>query len=253
MEKELSNIPYEELLRSRILLFGGLSGIAIGIGYIVITVACVIAGFPLPTDATAWVDYLNGKTLIWWIIIWLSIITNILYIPFAYGMYELLKKTHAGMLLVSFSLFALFVVLELSITWSKYPAIIDLVSKYHLSTDSELKLIYLAAIETMSSEFQTVVTSFYMIFIPSIATILASIALFQTKISNRLIAIIGLISGSCNAISSMGGFIYKPLGNLVVLGSFLILFWFMGIGIALLKQRSNLILELNTKYLGDKI
>lgn len=252
MSKIFQAYSNDESYRSRLFLFGGISGIAIGIGYVIITGAYTMAGFPLPTDSLSWINYLNGNFHIWWSIIWLSIITNLLYLPFAYAMYELMKKTHAGMLLISLSLFTLFVVLELSITWSRYPALLDLVAKYQSCSDGEMKSVYLAAIETVSAEFQTNVTTFYMIFVPSVATIFSSIALLQTKFTHKLIALIGLISGGCNAIASMGGIFIKPLGNLVVVGSFLVLFWFIGIGIALLKQRSKLIPDMSADERDNK-
>lgn len=240
MKENISSAPSSELFRSRLFLFAGISGIIIGVGYIVITVLYSLAGFPLPEDAITWVSYLNGKFTLWWIIIWLSIITDILYVSFAYGIYELLKKSHPGLVLLSFSLFTLFMLLELSITWSRYPAILEIVSKYQASPDLELKSMYLASIEAISTEFQTVVTSFYMIFIPSLATIIASVALLKAKSVHRIIPFIGIISGSCNAISSIGGHFSKILDNLVVAGSFLALFWFFGIGLALVKYSIQL-------------
>lgn len=239
------SVSTNDLTKSRLLLIGGISGIAIGIGYIIITIAFIQAGFPLPTDAMSWVNYLPGNYNLWWTIIWLSIITNLLYLPFAYILFELLKNNHFIKLLISLVLFTLFVFLELSITWSKYPALLDLVSRYHSISDGEMKLIHLAAIETVSAEFQTPVTNFYMIFIPSVATILACVAMFKTKLAHKSIVIIGFLSAMCNAFGSMGGVFIKPLGNLVVAGSFFVLFWFVGIGIALLRQRIKLIHEMS--------
>lgn len=244
INKSLS-VSTNDLNKSRLLLIGAISGIAIGIGYIIITIAYTQAGFPLPTDALSWVNYLSGNYNLWWTIIWLSIITNLLYLPYAYTLFELLKINHSVKLLISLILFTLFVFLELSITWSKYPSLLDLVSKYHSVSDGEMKLIYLAAIETVSAEFQTPVTNFYMIFIPSVATILACVAMFQTKLAHKSIVIIGLVSAICNAVGSMGGVFIKPLGNLVVAGSFLVLFWFVGVGIALLRQHTKLIHEMS--------
>jgi hypothetical protein len=215
----------------------GYSGIAIAIGYFFITIGFVMSGTPLPTNSTAWVTYLEGKNAIWWGIIWLSIITDILYLPVAYGLYEYLKKTNRGFILISGVLFTLFVFLELAITWSNYPTLLKLVNEYNLATSDMQRTFYLSAIEFASTEFQTPITAFYTIFIPSLATILSSFVMLKSKRFGNLIPYIGFISGICNALSVIGGYFYEPLRNLVIPGSFLIIFWFLGIGIHFLKTK----------------
>ncbi len=226
----------EELVfRKQLFLIAGCSGIVIAVGYAFLPIAFAISGFPLPSEASQWVTYLEGKTNIWWWIIWISIITNILYLPFAYGLYELLKKNYKALIMISGVLFALFVFLELSITWTNYPAIIELSQKYNLASSETQKLVILSAIEFASASFQTPVTAFYTIVIPSLATILASYVMFKNKAFGKTIPLIGFISGICNVISVWGGYFYEPLEKLVMPGSFLVLFWFAGIGVKFIK------------------
>ncbi len=231
----------EELLfRKQSFLIAGLSGIIIAIGYAFLPVAFAISGFPLPTDASGWVTYLEDKTNIWWWIIWLSIITNILYLPFSYGLYELLKKSYKNLIMLVCALFTLFVFLELSITWSHYPTIIELFQKYNLASSESQRLMILSAIEFSSTSFQTHVTAFYTIVIPSLATVLASYVMYKSKEFGRIIPLIGFISGSCNTVSVWGGFFFESLERLVIPGSFLILLWFLGTGIKLINKSRNL-------------
>jgi len=164
----------------------------------------------------------NGKTNIWWGIIWLSIITNILYLPFAHGLYELFKKNHKIHIIIAEGLFALFVFLELSITWTNYPTIIELFQKYNLASSETQRLIILSAIEFASTSFQTPVTAFYTIILPSLATILASYVMFKSKDFGKIIPLIGFISGSCNIISVWGDISLNLLKN----WSYQDLFWF---------------------------
>lgn len=144
------------------------------------------------------------------------------------------------MILVSLILFSLFVFLELSITWSKYPALLELVSKYHGTTNTDLQKIYVAAIESVTTEFVTPVTAFYTIFIPAVAAILVSLIMIKDNEFGKIISIIGLVSGICNAFSVIGGYFFAPFGQLVILGSFLILFWFLGVGIKMLQLRKRI-------------
>jgi len=213
----------------------GFSGIAIAIGYVFITAGFTISGVPLPKGAEAWVAYMAGKSNIWWGIIWLSIITDILYLPVAAGLYTLLKNVHKGMILISVALCTLFVVLELSITWSNFPAIIELVNRYGLATTETQKALYLSTIEYASSVFQTPVNGFYTIFIPSIAVILFSIVMLKSAKFSKVVSYVGLLSGILNAFSVIGGLFSSTLELIVIPGSVLALIWKFAVGVKFLK------------------
>jgi succinate dehydrogenase/fumarate reductase cytochrome b subunit len=231
-----SQQEYDENQFSRWLYrLAGCSGIAIAVGYVFITAGFVISGIPLPKGAEAWVAYMAGKSNIWWGIIWLSIITDILYLPVAAGLYRLLKNVHRGMLVTAGALYALFVVLELSNTYTNFPAIIELVSRYGLATTEAQRALYLSAIEYASTAFQTPVAPFYTIFVPSIAVILFSIVMLKSAKFSRIAAYIGISSGAINAFSVIGGLFSGSLGQLVVVGSVLALFWKFAVGVKFLK------------------
>lgn len=227
----------EELVfKKQVFLIAGYSGIIIAIVYAFISIAFAISGFPLPAEASQWVTYLEGKTSIWWSIIWLSIITNILYLPFTYGLYEFLKRNYKALMMIVGLLFTLFVFLELAITWINYPTIIELFQKYKLASSETQKQIILSAIEFASTSFQTPVTAFYTIVIPSLAVILASYVMLKSKEFGKVISWIGLVSGICNIISVLGGYFGTEfLEALVIPGSFLSIFWFTGIGVHFIK------------------
>ena len=219
-----------------LLRMAGISGIAIAVGYILITAGYAVSGFPLPKGAEAWIDYMNGKSTLWWWIIWLSIITDILYLPVAAALYSLLKNVHKGLILVSGALFSLFVLLELGITWTNYPVVIEAVNQYSLATTETQRLVYLSVIEYSSRVFETPVPSFYTIFAPSIAVILASFVMLKSGRFGKITAYVGLLSGTLNAFSVVGGLFSSTLGSLVVLGSVLALVWFFLLGLRFLKS-----------------
>jgi len=214
----------------------GFSGIAIAIGYVFITALYAISGAPLPKGAEAWIDYMNGKSVLWWGIIWLSIITDILYLPVAAALYSLLKDVHKGLILVSGALFTLFVLLEMGITWTNYPVIIEAVNQYSLATTETQRLVYLSVIEYSSRVFETPVTAFYAIFVPSIAVILASLVMLKSGRFGKMAAYVGLLSGTLNAFSVIGGLFSSTLGLLVMPGSVLSLVWFLLAGLRFLKS-----------------
>lgn len=214
-----------------ILFWGGISAIAIAIGYIIITTAFVISGFPLPTDSTTWISYLNGKIGLWNVIIWLSIITDILYIFVALALIESFSEEYKFAMIVAAVFFILFVVLELAGTWSIYPSIIVLYKKYLSTSSAADQSMYLSAIEYASTHFQTTVNSFYTIVLPCFSAFIYGVVMFKSGKYGKLLPIVGLVSAICNFVSVFGGLLYEPLKQLIMPGSFLSLFWFLGLGV----------------------
>ena len=223
-----------------ILFWAGISGIVVAAGYLIISVCFAISGFPLPTDGESWISYLDGKTELWTVIIWLSIITDILYIVIALGFIKLLENKYRFWVILASIFFILFVVLELAGTWSLYPTIIELYKNYTVSDSPARQSVYLGAIEYSSTHFQTTANAFYAIVIPSLATIIYSIIMLKGRDFGKLVPIIGMISGICNIVSVFGGLVYEFLEKLVLPGSFLSLFWFLGSGIKFLRESRSI-------------
>ena len=239
MEAAHSERHRSEVDTSNVFFLSGMSGILIAAGYIVITALFVLSGPSLPKDAASWIQYLDGKFFLWWWIIWLSIITDILYLPFSLGLFQLLKENNRGLALASMLLFAMFVLLELSLTWSKFPAVLDLVQRTLAAESAEVRLMLTAAIEAVTTEFNTPVAVFYTIFIPSTATVIISVVMLMKSIGPRAVSIVGALSGTCNIVSSAGRWFAPSLEQLVVAGSFLSLFWFFGVGVYLLQRQKQ--------------
>lgn len=223
-----------------IFLWAGVSGISIAIGYLIISICFSISGFPLPSDSESWIGYLDGKTGLWTVIIWLSIITDILYFIVALGLIKFYEGRYKFRVVLASIFFVLFVVLELAGTWSLYPSIIELYNNYMMSDSAASQSVYLGAIEFASTHFQTTANSFYAIVLPSLAVIIYSSAMYLSKDFNRIIPIIGIASGALNIISVFGGLLFEPLERLIMPGSFLVLFWFLGAGIKLMRESRSI-------------
>ncbi|MGZ5242829.1 MAG: DUF4386 family protein [Bacteroidia bacterium] len=234
-----TQLEMEKHYQKTVLFWAGISGILVAVGYIIILICFTISGFPLPHDSTTWINYLDGKIELWSGIIWLSAVTDILYIIIAYGFLIFFEKKYKFWIVLASIFFVLFAILELAGTWSIYPTIIKLYEDYKLSNISEKRMLYLAAIEYGSAHFQTSMNGFYSIVLPSLATIIYNVVMFRSKDFSKTISMIGLIAGICNIVSVFGGLIYDPLKQLVMPGSFLSLFWFLGIGIKFIKASKN--------------
>ena len=231
----------EKIYSKDILFWAGISGILVSAGYFIISICFAISGFPLPADGASWVSYLDGKTELWGVIIWLSIITDILYIIIALGLIKFYENRYKFRVVLGSIFFILFVVLELAGTWSLYPTIIELFKSYTLSDSAAGQSVYIGAIEYASTHFQTTANAFYAVVLPSLAVIIYCGVMLKSKDFGKAVPVIGLISGICNIVSVFGGLIYQPLEKLIMPGSFLVLFWFLGVGLKLIKESRRII------------
>ena len=71
--------------------WGGLAALLVAIGYVAIIPLFAWVGIP-PTTGEAWFRYLPGKTTVWWVIVWLSVVTDLLYLPVAWALWIALRK-----------------------------------------------------------------------------------------------------------------------------------------------------------------
>src|SRR5262245_62733955 len=93
---------------------GGLSALALGIGYIITIPIYMSAGVP-PSGGEARLIYLAGNTTAWWAIVGLSVLTDLLFVPAAFALYLAMKKINRNAMLLATACVGLFVVLDLAI------------------------------------------------------------------------------------------------------------------------------------------
>ncbi|MBI4675062.1 MAG: hypothetical protein HY741_25765 [Chloroflexi bacterium] len=93
---------------------GGISAIVLGMAYIVIIALYVPMGAP-PSGAEARLTYLAGNTTVWWAILGLSVLTDLLLVPVALSLYLALKGINRDAMLAATAFVGLFVVLDLAL------------------------------------------------------------------------------------------------------------------------------------------
>src|SRR6266581_1157985 len=98
---------------------GGIAALILGTAYIIIVPLYAHVG-AAPTGGEAWFKYLPGKTTVWWAILGLSVLTDFLFVPVAFGLYLALKEVNRNAMLLGTAFVGLFVVLDLTVTWSHY-------------------------------------------------------------------------------------------------------------------------------------
>ena len=207
--------------------WGGFSALVVAFGYLAVIPVFAWVGAP-PADGAAWFRYLPGKTTAWWIILWLSVFTDLCYLPVALALYFVLRRVSRNLMLAATILMHLFVVLDLTVTWVHHASLLALFHRYTIASDGAGRAAYLAAAEYASAALATPIFIVYAIVVPSVSILLAGIVMLQGKFS-RACAYAGLITGLLG-IFSLSGFYPFVVGN--ALGATL---WFLLVGLKLLR------------------
>ena len=207
--------------------WGGIAALFLAIGYVAIIPLFAWAGAP-PVTGEAWFRYLPGKTTVWWVIIWLSVVTDLLYLPVAWALWNALRKAGTNLMLAAIVCLHLFVVLDLAVTWTHHASLLALFQNYTSAADEAHRAAYLAAAEYASSIYATPLLAFYIIVIPSVGVLLASITMMKARFG-RASAWTGVISGVFGVLTLTGFF---PFVMANALGATL---WFFLVGARLLR------------------
>lgn len=181
---------------------GGLSALAIGIAYIIIILLYARVGAP-PIGGQAWLEYLTGKTSIWWAIIDVSILTNFLFVPVAFALFVALQKVNRNVMLIAVTFVGLFVVLELAVNWSSYVALVMLSVDYAAATSDEQRAIYIAAASYPSAVLASPLALIYAIGTLSFGFLLTGLVMIN-GVFNKVTAYVGVITGLLGLVAVAG-------------------------------------------------
>ncbi len=180
---------------------GGISALVLGLGYVVTVVLYAQVG-PPPSGAEASLEYLAGKTTVWWAILALSVLTDLLFIPVALSLYFALKEINRNAMLVATAFLGLFVVLDLAVTWSNYASLIGLSSDYALAASGQRSL-DVAAAGHAAAVLASPLLRVYAIVIPSFGILLIGFVMLKGPFG-RITAYLGLIVGVLGIASIAG-------------------------------------------------
>lgn len=203
---------------------GGISALVLGIVYLVIFPLFAQVGAP-PTGGEIWLKYLQGKTTVWWTILWLCVLTDFLYIPVALALYAALERVNRSAMLLACAFVGLFVALDLAVTWTNYAALLTLSGFYAAATNEVQRAGYGAAANYASAVLASPVEVFYAIVDLSLGIfIIGFVMLRERGLFKRTTAYLGLAAGTFGFIS-VGRFFVA-----VMLHAVLTTVWFLFVG-----------------------
>lgn len=207
---------------------GGISALSLGIGYIVIVALYVRIGAP-PSGVEARLAYVAANTAVWWAIIGLSVLTDFLFVPVALSLYSALKEVNRSAMLLATACVAMFVVLDLAITWTNYAALITLSGRYAKAATEAQKAAVIAA-----AGYPCVVLESNLLFVYNTLVLAVGILMTGFVMLNgsfrKSIAYLGLATGILGVVSVVGPFFVSALKVTIIFTSVLTTVWVLFVG-----------------------
>jgi hypothetical protein len=207
---------------------GGISAIVLGLSYLVITGLYLVAGI-VPTGVEDWLEYLAGQTTVWWGIVGLSVLTDLLFVPLAIALYRALEQVNRNAMQVGVSFLLLFVVLDLAVTWPNYASLIALSGEYAAATVNTQRAAYVAAANYPSSVLESTLFAAYVILVPALGILLIGLVMLKGAFG-RIAAYLGVATGIAGIIAVVGPIFSEALDVTVVLTAVLTTVWVLAVG-----------------------
>jgi hypothetical protein len=183
-------------------------------------------GAPPSGDGEAWLSYLAGKTTIWWAILGLSVLTDILFIPVGLGLYFALKRFDRPAMLLATSLVGLFVGLDLAVTWTGYASLLNLSSRHASATSDAQRAAYVAAAHAASAMLTSPLEVVYAIVTLSSAILVIGLVM-RKGLFPRGTAWLGVVTGLLGIVSLAG------LAVTIILNALCATVWLFLVGVRL--------------------
>ena len=217
-----------------LLRLGGICAIALGVSYLIITGLYVVAG-AVPTGVEAWLEYLASQTGLWWAIVGLSVLTDLLFVPVAVALYQTLKGVNKNRVMVGVLLLALFVVLDLAVTWPNYAGLITLSGDFAEATSGAEQAAFVAAASYPASVLESSLFAFYVILVPALAILVIGLVMLQGGRFGRSTAWLGVATGVLGVIAVVGPIFASALDPAVIITAVLTTVWVLVVGYRLLR------------------
>jgi hypothetical protein len=214
---------------------GGLSGVILGIGYLLTIPVTILyaGGFP-PLGTEARLSFFAEHAAGWWAVTALMVFTDLFYVPFFMALYQALKGFNKYLMLLAFACAGLFVVLDLAITWTAYPSLMILSGNYAAATSDALRAIIVAAAEYPSVIADSPLSGIYAILFPGLGELLASL-IMRKGIFSKTLAYMGMIAGVCGILAGIGPIFIRDLETAQYINASLAMIWFFFAGLKLYK------------------
>lgn len=212
----------------------GWSALGVAAGYFVVMIAYAVAGAP-PAGAAARLAAVAEHRGAWAVIVGASVATDLLLVPVAYGLYDLLRAEHPGLAATGSGLLGLFALLDLAVVEPGLGTLVGLAAAASTGAGSVAALAAEPVVATLTSG----VTTVYAILVPAVGILLLGLALLRSARLGRragpLAGRLALAIGITGTLAVVGPLVVPALGSLVVATSVFTTLWLVAVGVPLVR------------------
>jgi Domain of unknown function (DUF4386) len=225
--------------RRALIRAGGVSALALGAAYLIITVLYSVSGLVPEESGEAWLRYLDGKIPAWWAIVGLSALTDLLFFPVAAALYVVLRTFNRNAMLAGAGLLALFAVVDLAVTQLGFASLIVLSGDYAgAATDAE-RAAAVAAASYPVSVFRSTLFAAYVIGIPAVGVGIIGLVMRAGPFGS-VTAWIGIIAGIVGIVSVVVPADLAVAPYVPILTAVLTLIWILLVGWRLVRLSGSI-------------
>lgn len=214
--------------RSWLYQAGGISAFTLGLAYLAIIGLYVPMGAP-PNGAEPRLVYLAGNINSWWAILGLSVLTDFLFVPIAISLYVALKGFNRNAMVLATAFVALFIFLDLALTWPNYGALITFSGTYAKAANEAQR----AAVVTVANYPSSVLES-GLLFVYNSLTLAIGILItgwvMRQGVFSKSAAYLGVLTGLLGIVSVAGSFFGNALSAGIIVTSLLMTVWVIFVG-----------------------
>jgi hypothetical protein len=215
---------------------GGLSAVALGLSYLVITALYVALGGAAPSGGgEVWFEYLAGQSATWWGIVGLSALTDFLFLPLAAALYVALGAFNRTVMLIGAGLLGLFAALDLAVTQLNFGVLITLSDAYAATADDAERAALIAAANYPAAVLDSPLWAVYVLLVPGLGILAVSLVMLRGGDFGRITATVGVLTGFGGAVSTAGALFSEPLAVVAIPTSILTTIWVFLVGYRLLR------------------
>ncbi|WOQ17663.1 hypothetical protein [Raineyella sp. W15-4] len=210
----------------------GAAALAFAAAYVVIIALYVPLG-AAPSDPLARLEYHGAHLGAWWAILTLSVLTDLLLIPVTVSAYARLAGSHRRTMTVAVAFVALFVVLDLAVTWTNYAAVLTLSDAY-ATADAAQRAAVVAAARYPASLLGSTLLFVYNSLTLSVGILITGLVMRRSGF-RRPTGYLGIATGAVGVIAVVGSLLLPAIGSAIILASLLTLLWVAFVGVDLLR------------------
>jgi hypothetical protein len=204
---------------------GGISAGALGVAYIVIITLYVPMGTP-PSGSEARLAFVAANMKTWWVILALSVLTDLLFAPVALALYVALKAVNRNAMVLASMCVALFIILDLALTWTNYAVLITLSGKYARAVSEPQKMGIITAAEYPCGVLESGLLFVYNTLTLSVGILITGAVMLKGAFS-RTAAYLGLITGILGLVAVVGPYFVNALSMVIIITSILTTAWIL--------------------------